>query len=277
MPMRSSAASMPCSRPPGRRPWRAESDRGRARRAFPAAECGKRRRSPQFPRAGHEKAARLFERIRLMAQRALRRDDQHPLRAHGGEQTAGQRQIIQRQKRRAHPFQRRDKRRSGQRRARRKARRGLQRHNRPLLRHALRAESDDMPASRRPAQKNALPLTQPQRALPVCAASSFPAAARGTARFFSCPALPRRTRRRAEAAAPSARPAQPRHAVSPRHSPPDTAPQACRRLHPQTALGETPASSSHVSAPALAAAQAPAPVSTTPSRISSPSSRFPQG
>ena len=57
--------------------------------------------------------------------------------------------------------QRRNKRRSGQRRARRKARRGLQRHNRPLLRHALRAESDDVPASRRPAQKNALPhLTQ---------------------------------------------------------------------------------------------------------------------
>ena len=101
-----------------------------------------------------------------MAQGALRRDDQHPLRAHGGEQTAGQRQIIQRQKRRAHPFQRRDKRRSGQRRARRKARRGLQRHNRPLLRHALRAESDDVPASRRPAQENALPLAQPQRALP---------------------------------------------------------------------------------------------------------------
>ena len=50
-----------------------------------------------------------------------------------------------------------------------------------------------------------------------------------------------------------------------------------RSLRAQTAQGETPASSSHVSAPALAAAQAPAPVSTTPSRIPSPSSRFPQG
>ena len=100
-----------------------------------------------------------------MAERGLRRNNQHPLRTHRLQQAAGQRHVIHREQRRTHPFHRRDERRTRKRRTRGKSRRSLQRHNRPILRHALRAKGNDVAAARRTAEKHALPFAKPQRAL----------------------------------------------------------------------------------------------------------------
>ena len=82
---------------------------------------------------------------RLMAERSLRRNNQHPLRTHRLQQAAGQRHVIHREQRRTHPFHRRDERRTRKRRTRGKSRRSLQRHNRPILRHALRVFTGQRP------------------------------------------------------------------------------------------------------------------------------------
>ena len=172
MPMRSSAASMQWfRRPPGRRPWHGQYDRGRARRAFPAAEYEKNRHSPPVP--ARARRTRLFERVRLMAQEALRRNDQHPLRAQGGEQDGRPAADRPAAKRRAHPFQRARKQKTAvwpAPRALQSPPGALQRHNRPLLRHALRAEATTCPLGAVRHRKTPCRSHNPDARSPICAA-----------------------------------------------------------------------------------------------------------
>lgn len=164
MPRRISAASIPCaaaSRPASRQ---AANRKATARRTSPAEECGNADVSPHLPRAWHKKAACLFERVRLMAERGLRRNNQHrcaPIVA----QAAGQRHVIHREQRRTHPFHRRDERRTRKRRARGKSRRSLQRHNRPICVTLCGAKGNDV-AARAARQRNTPAVRKaPTRAL----------------------------------------------------------------------------------------------------------------
>ncbi len=177
-----------------------------------------------------------------------------PLRAQGGEQTAGQRQIVQRQS--GEPIHSSARKQTAVwpalRAPQSPPRLAASQSSPPATRSACR--SDDVPASRRPAQKNALPLAQPQHALPICAASKTFSRRPRLASFFHAQhaegpdASARRKRRpiRAACAASAA-------AVFPRV----IARQIQRRRAaciPQTAQGENARIQQPCQRPALAAA-----------------------